>query len=116
MKYAVLALVASLLLTPAAFAAPLSGGGCQETSVSAHTTDIYTVTFRAGETAYVSVEGDGDTDLDLYVYDENGILIAFHDGLSDSAAVSFTPIWTGPFRIEVRNHGSVYNEYVICMV
>jgi hypothetical protein len=32
---------------------------------------------------------------------------------SDTAAVSWTPAWSGDFRIEVKNRGSVYNAYSI---
>jgi len=34
--------------------------------------DYYTVTFRGNEYAEIAVIGDGDCDLDVYVYDENG--------------------------------------------
>jgi hypothetical protein len=27
--------------------------------------------------------------------------------------VTFTPAWTGPFRIVVQNRGNVYNDYTI---
>ena len=56
---------------------------------------------------------DGDTDLDLYVYDENGILIASDTDSTETCVVRFWPKWTGAFRIEVRNLGTVYNRYEI---
>jgi hypothetical protein len=81
--------------------------------VAAGATDVYTVTFRGGERATVTVRGDGDTDLDLYVYDENGNLIVKDDDHTDNCVVSFTPKWTGPFKIRVVNRGNVYNQYTI---
>ena len=36
--------------------------------------DLYKIAFRGGEVARAAVSGDGDTRLDLYVYDENGNL------------------------------------------
>ena len=82
-------------------------------SVNGNCTDIWRITFRAGEPAYVAVSGDGDTDLDLYVYDENGNLITYDNSYGDDCLVSFTPRWTGVFIIKIKNLGRVYNRY--CM-
>ena len=83
------------------------------TSVSAYDTDVFRITFRGGVRAEVTVVGDGDTDLDLHVYDENGNLIDSDTDVTDIAYCSWTPRWTGTFRIEVKNWGRVYNEYRI---
>lgn len=80
-------------------------------SVLAGYTDIYTVTFRGGEQAAVLVDGDGDTDLDLYVTDENGYQICSDTDGSDTMLCRWTPAWTGPFQIRVKNLGRVYNTY-----
>jgi hypothetical protein len=82
-------------------------------TVNGNTTDIWRITFRGGEPAYVAVSGDGDTDLDLYVYDENGNLITYDNSYGDDCLVSFTPRWTGVFIIKIKNLGRVYNRY--CM-
>lgn len=82
-------------------------------SVLAFSTDSYTVKFFGNERATVVVSGDGDTDLDLYVYDESGNLIAYDDDYSDDCIVNFFPKWTGQFIIKVVNRGNVYNQYVI---
>lgn len=79
--------------------------------VKANTTDIYDVTFRGGEYARVTVNGDGDTDLDLYVYDENGNLIDSDTDRTDYCICTFTPKWTGVFKIKIKNLGNVYNRY-----
>ncbi len=73
----------------------------------------FTDTFRGGELAYISVDGDGSTDLDLYVFDEFGNLIASDRSYGDYCAVSWYPAWTGPFRIEVHNLGGISNAYII---
>lgn len=82
-------------------------------SVNAGATDVYNISFRGGELAMVIVVGDGDTDLDLYVYDNNGNLIARDADYSDDCVVTFTPRWTGNFRIKIVNRGRVYNSYVL---
>jgi hypothetical protein len=110
-------LAASVLLSPAAGeidetrAGRQGGPGRTVTRVHAFSTDVFEVRFVGGQPAGVSIRGDGDTDLDLYVYDENGNLIGRSTGLSDREIVTWTPRWTGTFRIEVRNLGSVYNQY-----
>ena len=81
--------------------------------VEAHDYDIYNVTFRSGETAIVTVIGDGDTDLDLYVYDSNGNLIDSDNDYTDNCVCTWTPRWTGNFRIKIVNRGNVYNRYIL---
>ena len=91
----------------------VGGAISQEEVVKANTTDIYNIKFYASETAEVLVIGDGDTDLDLYVYDSNGNLICKDDDYTDDCYCRWTPKWTGTFRIEIKNRGSVYNKYLI---
>lgn len=82
-------------------------------SVNGGSSDTYQVNFVANYLAEVAVSGDGDTDLDLYVYDSNGNLIASDTDYSDDCYVSWVPAWTGRFVIKVVNRGPVYNRYVI---
>jgi hypothetical protein len=98
---------------PALHACPVGGMKYDVHRVDAFSTDVFHVVFYGGEDAVVVVDGDGDTDLDLYVYDENGHLIGSDTDATDYCVVRFHPRWTGPFRIEVRNLGSVYNVYDI---
>ena len=103
----------ALVLSANALAGATEGPQVASTQVMAQSTDTFTTSFRGNELASIAISGDGDTDLDLYVYDENGNLIASDLGSTDQAVVSFTPAWTGPFRIEVKNRGYVYNNYAI---
>ena len=81
--------------------------------VDAYTTDVFQVVLQGGEPWAVTVNGDGDTDLDLYVYDENGSLIESDTDGMDYCVCSGRARWTGPFTIRVKNLGSVYNDYFI---
>jgi hypothetical protein len=99
----------------ASFASPVRGPLSDTARCPANRTIFYNEVFRGGENATVSIVGDGDTDLDLYVYDANGNLIARAVGLSDRETISFFPFQTGTFRIEVRNLGNVWNQYTITM-
>jgi len=73
----------------------------------------FVVSFVGGERAEVAVDGDDDTDLDLFIYDQNGNLIISDTRAGDFGGVYWTPRWTGPFTIRVVNLGTVWNHYVI---
>lgn len=81
--------------------------------VRAYASDTFVVDFRGGRTAEVLVSGDGDTDLDLFIYDENGNLICSDEDSTDECYCRWNPAWTGPFEIRVKNFGDVYNRYVL---
>lgn len=90
-----------------------TGASLHKDTVQARMIDYYDVKFTGGELARVVVYGDGDTDLDLYIYDENGNLIVKDDDRSDRCVVQWTPKWTGTFRVSVSNRGKVANQYAL---
>lgn len=75
--------------------------------------DTYQVKFWANELAEVIVIGDGDNDLDLYIYDSNGNLIASDTDYTDQCVCRWVPSWTGTFTIKIVNRGAVYSNYAI---
>ena len=81
--------------------------------VNARSTDTYDCKFWANELAEVAVLGDGDCDLDLYIYDENGHLIASDTDYTDQCICRWVPSWTGKFTIRIVNRGYVYSNYII---
>lgn len=90
-----------------------SGGPKTSRSVvNGHSRDVYTLRFEGGEPARVFVSGDGDSDLDLYVYDENGNEICKDVDSTDDMICTWRPRWTGEFRIVIKNLG-VANLYRI---
>lgn len=82
-------------------------------SVDGNSADIYNISFVTNELAEILVSGDGDTDLDLYVYDSNGNLIEKDTDYSDDCYVRWVPRWTGRYIVKIVNRGPVYNRYVI---
>ena len=91
----------------------INGPSRDYSSVNGNSHIDYTASFVANELAEVLVSGDGDTDLDLYVYDSNGNLIAKDIDYSDDCYVRWIPAWTGRFTIRIVNRGPVYNRFVI---
>lgn len=90
----------------------VDGPGRAVTVVRSGGADSFRVRFRGGEQAIVAISGDGDSDLDLEIYDENGRLVCRADGASDNEICRWTPRWEGSFRIRVVNLG-IANRYVI---
>ena len=81
------------------------------TSIRGGATDRFMpVRFRAGERAMVVAIGNGASDLDLSIYDEDGVLVAKDDDATDDCIVAWTPRWTGEFHIVVKNLGRSTNN------
>jgi len=73
-------------------------------------THTYEINFRAGEQAVIEVYSSGAGDLDLYVYDVNGLFIA-DERTYFNAGVFFPVARAGIFRIVVRNCGPYAARY-----
>jgi hypothetical protein len=78
--------------------------------VEARDTNVHTVWASSGSSRVV-VDGDGDTDLDCYVYDRFGNLLGADDDLTDYCIVDFRQRTSGDIRVEIRNLGNVWNAY-----
>jgi hypothetical protein len=91
----------------------IGGPGKTVTKVNANSTDKFDVKFEGGKLARVEVKGDGDTDLDLYVYDESGNVVVKDDDDTDHCIVTWTPSSSTKYTIRVVNRGRVYNQYTI---
>jgi len=68
--------------------------------------------FEGGKLAVVGISGDGSTDLDLFIFDEQGKPICVSESDKDDEICRFTPPATGSFRVEVRNLGKIANQYL----
>ena len=82
-------------------------------AVAANGARRHTLAFDGRETATLILIGDGSSDLDYYLYDVNGALVASDEGPSDGA----TLFWYVPYRqrltLRVRNRGARRNGYHI---
>ena len=89
----------------------VGGPGERYSYVFGFSNDYYDINFIAFELAEIAVRGDGDTDLDLYVYDSNGNMVAKDDDYTDRCYVSWVPLWTGRFTVKIVNRGPILNNY-----
>lgn len=81
----------------------------------ARTRVSHQVVFRGMEPAAVLLAGDGDTDLDLIIRDQNGNIVASDTDNTDFCYCVWTPLWTGKFTVEVLNLGTIRNTYTLVM-
>jgi hypothetical protein len=109
----VLMIVMLLVNVAPAWAGAVGGPKAGDYRLNANSYRTFSVGFRANEVARIALKGDGDTDLDLFVYDELGNLVASDDDYSDLCVVEWTPRWTGNFTIKIVNHGTVYSDFTI---
>lgn len=92
--------------------------GTSYNRVNSNSADIWKMRFVKRLRTTISVHGDGDTILELYVFrDDNTFenskdnLLAYDEG--KDCEISFVPPYTGNYKIIVRNTGGVYNQYTI---
>ena len=90
-------------------------GGPRSTTdrVLSNSTDVWEIRFRGGEVGSIRVDGDGDTDLDCYVYNSAGTLVAYDNDLTDYCILDWYQSSTGNVRLEIKNLGDVYNQYIL---
>jgi hypothetical protein len=103
----------TLAIAPEAHAGATGGPWYGQGVVLPGATRSQRVKFDGGATAAVSIRGDGSTDLDFYVYDSNGNLVASDEDATDVTMLSWTPRWTGYFYISIVNRGGQENQFVL---
>jgi len=91
----------------------VGGPGYVVDKVNGEEANMYAVEFTGGDAAEAAVVGDGSTDLDLYIFDEDGNLIVMDEDAGDECYVIWKPRSTGVFVITVLNRGSSYNEFAL---
>lgn len=82
-------------------------------TANAHSTYTFYVTYSGGYRASLSIVGDGDTDLDFYVYDSYGNLVGSDTDYSDEAYFYWIPRRDTKYKVRVVNRGNVYNVFRI---
>ena len=98
------------LLFVGVLAAPAFAQFYRVARVPAYDSHTWRVWAPAGFTSVV-VDGDGDTDLDCWVYDRFGNLLGEDVDGTDLCIVRVTQRSPGDVTIRISNLGHVYNEY-----
>jgi hypothetical protein len=72
--------------------------------VSPGVDNYFDVVLQSGVTYQVYVKPvDGSVDFDLVIYDERGNIVAADTTPANDAYCLVTPLWTGPFRLQVKS-------------
>lgn len=101
-----------LALLLAGMAAGVPAAFRRESVVEPFESDSWIVWTSAGPTR-VRLKGGGSTDLDCYVRDRAGRLIAKDDGRTDECAIRFERRTSGEVEIRVVNLGDRQNRYIL---
>ncbi len=112
-KFAIVASLLVALVAGAAQAGSTTGAGVYREIAPAYGTKTIVERYFGGETAVLQFIGDGDTDLDIFVYDHLGNLIVSGVGLTDREMVAFRPHYTSNFTIVIQNRGSIFNRFTL---
>lgn len=76
-------------------------------------TDVYRELFKGGELATVVVSGTGESNLDLYVFDESNKRICASERLEDLEVCRWQPDARSAYTIHVVNRGKWNNQYLL---
>lgn len=108
-----LAIIESLSDAAEASKGSVNGPGSISRRIDAYSSRTFRFTLRGDEYTRIDVRGDGDTDLDCWLYDENGNEVDSDLDYTDWCILEVRPRWTGAFRLRVSNLGRVWNGAVI---
>ncbi len=122
MKNLIVKFIATAILAAGIPAMALANGSASTTSspmesivkyftVGAFDEDSHSVYIKAGELVYIKATGNGNSDLDMYVYDSNENLVVKDTRLTTDGYVTFTASRSGYYYIDVTNDGDEDNVY-----
>ena len=77
----------------------------------ANSSNTHRMRVRRGQNVRVVVEGEGDTNLDLFVYDPYGVEVSRDTRPDDSCVAYFRANAGGLYTMRVTNLGDVWNQY-----
>ncbi|MDR3153751.1 MAG: hypothetical protein LBW85_05630 [Deltaproteobacteria bacterium] len=93
---------------------PVPGsGGENHDRVNPYDTDFYNVRYRGGEIARATAIASGDYDIDLYVYNGDGQLVAYDNDSTSIGICSWVPSYTRNYSLRVKNTTGSYVYYYI---
>jgi hypothetical protein len=114
MKKSLMSLVAMVVVTISSqvLADPVGGTKFEEGYLRPGAILTADLLVHGGETTQLLVAGDGDGDLDCFVYDSDGDLVDSDTDGADACAVEVTPRKMSVYRFKVVNRGSETTKYI----
>jgi len=104
-------MVGTFLVAGIAMADPVGGGKLFKDTVGKRMQHDYDLVLKENEPTLVTLEGNGRSDIDCFLYDENGGMIDFDVDETDTCALTVTPKWAGHFTLRVVNVGNSVSTY-----
>ena len=93
-------------------ASPLAGTSrILSTTIGRDMEQSYDVVLREKEVSVFSIKGDGRSDLDCFIFDEQKIAIVKDEDEGDVCYLTVTPKWSGHFFFVVKNRGPAPDTY-----
>jgi hypothetical protein len=78
--------------------------------IPANGTWRFTVDARGGSVLRIHAAGDGDTDVDMVITDQNGNEVCADRDYDAIPQCGFVPAWSGRFTVRLINNGSVWTR------
>jgi hypothetical protein len=93
--------------------APVANYARHRDRVNPYATDVYRVRYRGGERARATVQADYRYDIDLYIYNSSGNLVAYDNDSTSIGICTWNPSRTRDYYLNLKNTTSSYVSYVI---
>jgi hypothetical protein len=94
-----------------ALADPIGGNRHYSGLLTPGNSDTYFVSVNGQEYTDFRVTGDGNSDLDCYVYDSSGSLVSSDTDYTDTCAMRISARYEATVRLVVKNNGRLYDAY-----
>lgn len=109
----VLAIALTLNAIAPTYAGAIGGSRYGDYTIRPFTTHTFQIAFRGGEYARIAVEGNGSTDLDLYISDQWGNPVDSDDDATDFCLTQWYVRGAAVYTVKIVNRGSYFNRYSI---
>jgi hypothetical protein len=92
-------------------ASPIKGAQFTNDVLGRNMQHSFDLVLKKEEPTFMMVTGDGESDIDCFLYDENHHLLAKDDDRSSQCVIVITPRWAGHFTLIVQNVGTKQTFY-----
>lgn len=107
------AFVGILFLSLTSYAGSITGPFSHKDVIKPHSRDKYDLYLKSDESTRILVKGDGNSDIDCAIFDEDGNLIDKDTNPKETCYLQVIPKWTGKFTLFIINDSSNYSAYAL---